>query len=136
MQPTHQLIWPNLGNLTINVRYPRDNLQFSSIMSTTQIKSNDGLEEDFKSEGKTTLLRNLVSSYKINSTFECKSIDSFLAFTILTGVAQLIYCFLTSAYPYNTFIGVFSSSVGSFVFAGKDENHFSLKVKLTIQLLL
>lgn len=76
---------------------------------------------------KETLLQSLISGYKTNTSTECKSIDSFLAFTVLTGVAQLIYCFLTKGQSYNTFIGVFSASVGSFVFAGnlffKRNNH-------------
>jgi hypothetical protein len=65
-----------------------------------------------------SLLQSLVSGYKSRTRSECKAIDAFLVFAMFTGIAQLIYCFLTNAYPYNTFIGVFSASVGSFVFAG------------------
>lgn len=75
-------------------------------------------EDSLNFESK-TLLQSLVSGYKSSTSLECKSIDAFLLFTIMTGVSQLIYCLLTKGFPYNTFIGVFSASVGSFVFAGK-----------------
>ena len=65
-----------------------------------------------------SLFQSLVSGYKSRTTPECKSIDAFLVFTMLTGIAQLLYCLITRGFPYNTFIGVFSASVGSFVFAG------------------
>lgn len=67
-----------------------------------------------------SLLQSLISGYKSNTLPECKTIDAFLLFTMMTGVAQMIYCFMTKGYPYNAFIGVFSASVGSFVFAGKN----------------
>ena len=60
----------------------------------------------------------MISGYKTRTSSACKAIDSFLAFTMLTGICQAIYCALTKAFPYNVFIGVFSGSVGSFVFAG------------------
>ena len=66
-----------------------------------------------------SLLQSLISGYKSTTSSECKSIDAFLLFTMLTGIAQSIYCGFTNGFPYNTFIGVFSASVGSFVFAGK-----------------
>ena len=66
-----------------------------------------------------SLLQSLISGYKSTTSSECKSIDTFLLFSIMTGVSQMIYCLLTKGFPYNTFIGVFSASIGSFVFAGK-----------------
>lgn len=75
-------------------------------------------EDNLNFESK-TLLQSLVSGYKSSTSLECKSIDAFLLFTIMTGVSQLIYCLLTKGFPYNAFIGVFSASIGSFVFAGK-----------------
>jgi len=66
-----------------------------------------------------SLLQSLISGYKSTTSSECKSIDAFLLFSIMTGVSQMIYCLLTKGFPYNAFIGVFSASVGCFVFAGK-----------------
>ena len=77
------------------------------------------MSENFESS---SLLQSLISGYKSRTSPECKSIDAFLAFTIFTGIFQLIYCLITRGFPYNAFIGVFSASVGSFVFAGKETN--------------
>lgn len=61
---------------------------------------------------------NIGTSYQKLTSPECKAIDAFLAFAMLTGVAQAVYCLLGSSYPYNAFLGVFAASVGLFVFAG------------------
>lgn len=82
--------------------------------STDSIVSNQNKQLE-----STSLLQSIISGYKSSTSAECKSIDTFLFFTMMTGVAQMIYCVLTKGYPYNAFIGVFSASVGSFVFAGK-----------------
>jgi hypothetical protein len=83
-------------------------------------KSSDQITDkhDKLSAESKSLIQSLVSGYKSTTSSECKSIDAFLLFTMMTGVAQAIYCLLTKRFPYNAFIGVFSASVGSFVFAG------------------
>ena len=78
-----------------------------------------GENQDEIIESKKSLLQYLISGYKSTTSSECKSIDAFLLFSIMTGVSQMIYCLLTKGFPYNAFIGVFSASVGCFVFAGK-----------------
>ena len=65
-----------------------------------------------------SLIQSIISGYKARTSAECKSIDAFLAFTVCTGMAQLVYCSATGGFPYNAFIGVFAASIGSFVFAG------------------
>lgn len=90
----------------------------NSSKSQTLSSSTDSIRSK-NAEASASLLQSLVSGYKSRTSPECKSIDAFLAFTVLTGISQLTYCFITRGFPYNSFIGVFSASVGSFVFAGK-----------------
>lgn len=66
-----------------------------------------------------SLWESVTDGYNLSTPVECKVIDSYLAFTMVVGICQLLYCALTKGFAYNSFIAAFSSSVGSFVFAGK-----------------
>ncbi|GAA5983248.1 hypothetical protein JCM10908_000211 [Rhodotorula pacifica] len=47
-----------------------------------------------------------------------KLVDSFMFFLMLTGIAQFVYCFAVTNYPFNAFIGGFAATVGQFVLCG------------------
>lgn len=96
----------------------------SSSKSQSLSSSSDPIQLGSTEASSSSLLQSLVSGYKSRTPPECKSIDAFLVFTILTGLAQLVYCVITRGFPYNAFIGVFAASVGSFVFAGKNESYW------------
>lgn len=73
----------------------------------------------------------LMIGYFKSTTPSIRALDGFLTFCFITGVLQAVYCLLVSSFPYNAFIGVFASSVGSFVFAGKlQSNRESLLITL------
>ncbi|KAF8845611.1 defender against death DAD protein [Paxillus ammoniavirescens] len=44
-----------------------------------------------------------------------KLIDAFLAFIVLSGVMQFVYCVLVTNFPFNAFLSGFGSSIGQFV---------------------
>ncbi|KAF1353685.1 DAD family-domain-containing protein [Delphinella strobiligena] len=44
-----------------------------------------------------------------------KLIDVFMAFLIVVGVLQFVYCVIAGNYPFNAFLSGFSATVGQFV---------------------
>ena len=46
-------------------------------------------------------------------------IDAYLAYILITGVIQFVYCALVGTFPFNSFLSGFISCVASFVLAGK-----------------
>ncbi|PGH35827.1 oligosaccharyltransferase complex subunit epsilon [[Emmonsia] crescens] len=42
-------------------------------------------------------------------------LDSFMAFLVIVGGVQFVYCMLAGNYPFNAFLSGFSASVGQFV---------------------
>ncbi|KAG5179985.1 putative dolichyl-diphosphooligosaccharide-protein glycosyltransferase subunit [Tribonema minus] len=57
----------------------------------------------------------LQSHYWQTTTQQLRVLDSFLAFTALTGVAQVVYCGLVGSFPFNSFLAGIMCSVGVFV---------------------
>ncbi|KIY45941.1 defender against cell death 1 [Fistulina hepatica ATCC 64428] len=57
----------------------------------------------------------LWNSYMENTSGRLKLIDAFLAFFILSGVLQFLYCVLVTDFPFNAFLAGFASTVGQFV---------------------
>jgi len=44
-----------------------------------------------------------------------KLIDTFLAFLVVVGALQFVYCVIGGNYPFNAFLSGFSATVGQFV---------------------
>jgi oligosaccharyltransferase complex subunit epsilon len=57
----------------------------------------------------------LWKSYLNQTPDRLKFIDAFLAFIVLSGVLQFVYCVLVTNFPFNAFLAGFASSVGQFV---------------------
>ncbi|KAG2148050.1 DAD/Ost2 [Suillus clintonianus] len=57
----------------------------------------------------------LWKSYLDQTPDRLKFIDAFLAFIVLSGVLQFVYCVLVTNFPFNAFLAGFASSVGQFV---------------------
>lgn len=49
-------------------------------------------------------LNNLWTAYNDNTSARLKSVDAFLAFLVLSGVAQFLYCVLVTNFPFNAFL--------------------------------
>ena len=48
-----------------------------------------------------------------------KLIDAFMAFLVVVGALQFLYCVLAGNYPFNAFLAGFGSTVGQFVLTGE-----------------
>ncbi|KIK99710.1 hypothetical protein PAXRUDRAFT_131487 [Paxillus rubicundulus Ve08.2h10] len=57
----------------------------------------------------------LWESYMQQTPNRLKLIDAFLAFIVLSGVTQFVYCVLVTNFPFNAFLSGFGSSIGQFV---------------------
>uniref|UniRef100_UPI00358F7E19 dolichyl-diphosphooligosaccharide--protein glycosyltransferase subunit DAD1 n=1 Tax=Myxine glutinosa TaxID=7769 RepID=UPI00358F7E19 len=63
------------------------------------------------------VLQNLHKEYSAVTPAKLKMIDAYLAYVLLTGVVQFVYCCLVGTFPFNSFLSGFISCVGSFVLA-------------------
>ncbi|KAK9896220.1 defender against death DAD protein [Cystobasidium minutum MCA 4210] len=54
-------------------------------------------------------------AYQHDTAPRLKLVDSFMIFTMLSGIAVFAYCLLVTNFPFNSFLGAFSSCVGQFV---------------------
>ncbi|KAI9854788.1 MAG: oligosaccharyltransferase complex subunit epsilon [Vezdaea acicularis] len=61
------------------------------------------------------VLQNLWRSYVDKTPQRVKLLDSFMAFLVLSGALQFVYCVLAGNYPFNAFLSGFSATIGQFV---------------------
>ena len=52
----------------------------------------------------TSAVQSLWKAYNENTSSRLKTIDAFLFFLMLSGVAQFLYCILVTNYPFNAFL--------------------------------
>ncbi|KAI8138318.1 DAD/Ost2 [Fennellomyces sp. T-0311] len=57
------------------------------------------------------------TAYQKDTPGSLKLIDVYLAYIMITGIAQFVYMVLAGTFPYNAFLAGFISTVGSFVLA-------------------
>ncbi|CAD6586045.1 MAG: oligosaccharyltransferase complex subunit epsilon, partial [Cyphobasidiales sp. Tagirdzhanova-0007] len=68
-----------------------------------------------KSSSTSSAIPDLWNAYLTSTSPRLKLIDSFLLFTMLSGMACFAYCILITDFPLNAFLGAFASCVGQFV---------------------
>ncbi|MCJ1267391.1 oligosaccharyltransferase complex subunit epsilon, partial [Lobaria immixta] len=61
------------------------------------------------------ILAGMWRNYNSTTPQRVKLIDAFMAFLVLVGVLQFVYCVLVGNYPFNAFLSGFSATVGQFV---------------------
>ncbi|WYZ34611.1 hypothetical protein EsH8_I_000887 [Colletotrichum jinshuiense] len=61
------------------------------------------------------VLANIYNHYVNNTPQRTKLIDVFMAFLVVVGALQFLYCVLAGNYPFNAFLSGFSATVGQFV---------------------
>ncbi|KAK3329609.1 DAD family-domain-containing protein [Apodospora peruviana] len=61
------------------------------------------------------VVRNLTNYYVDSTPQRTKLIDAFMAFLVVVGALQFLYCVLAGNYPFNAFLSGFSATVGQFV---------------------
>ncbi|GAA5854349.1 hypothetical protein JCM8547_001789 [Rhodosporidiobolus lusitaniae] len=76
-------------------------------------------------------VQTLWQSYQRETPSRLKLIDSFMFFLMLTGIAQFVYCFAVTNFPFNAFIGGFAATVGQFVLCGALRIQVNLENKET-----
>ncbi len=62
-----------------------------------------------------TVLGKFYEEYTSKTSQKLKIIDAYLAYIMLTGIVQFVYCVLVGTFPFNSFLSGFISCVGSFV---------------------
>ncbi|ODM89267.1 Dolichyl-diphosphooligosaccharide--protein glycosyltransferase subunit DAD1 [Orchesella cincta] len=63
------------------------------------------------------VVKNLLGAYEAQTPKKLKVIDAYLAYVLLTGIVQFVYCCLVGTFPFNSFLSGFISSVGCFILA-------------------
>ena len=71
------------------------------------------------SEGLVVIIRRFFDEYKTQTPQKLKLVDAYLAYVLLTGIIQFVYCCLVGTFPFNSFLAGFISCVGSFMLGGK-----------------
>ncbi|OHW95804.1 dad family protein [Colletotrichum incanum] len=61
------------------------------------------------------VLTNIYNHYVNNTPQRTKLIDAFMAFLVVVGALQFLYCVLAGNFPFNAFLSGFSATVGQFV---------------------
>ncbi|KAK4205345.1 DAD family-domain-containing protein [Triangularia verruculosa] len=61
------------------------------------------------------VVSNLTSHYQKSTPQRTKLLDAFMAFLVLVGVLQFVYCVVAGNYPFNAFLSGFGATVGQFV---------------------
>ena len=65
-----------------------------------------------------TVIRRFFDEYSTTTPQRLKLVDAYLAYVMLTGIVQFLYCLLVGTFPFNSFLSGFISCVGSFILAG------------------
>ena len=68
-----------------------------------------------------TVIRRFFDEYSSTTPQRLKLVDAYLAYIMLTGIVQFLYCLLVGTFPFNSFLSGFISCVGSFILAGTRE---------------
>ena len=75
--------------------------------------------EKMSSQGIVSIIGQFFSEYKSGTPVRLKLVDAYLAYVMLTGIIQFVYCLLVGTFPFNSFLSGFISCVGSFILAGE-----------------
>ena len=70
------------------------------------------------SEGIVSVIQQFLDSYRTRTPTKLKLVDAYLAYIMMTGIVQFVYCALVGTFPFNSFLSGFISCVGSFVLGG------------------
>ncbi|GAB1310953.1 oligosaccharyltransferase complex subunit epsilon [Madurella fahalii] len=61
------------------------------------------------------IVANVAQHYLDTTPQRTKLLDSFMAFLVVVGGLQFVYCVLAGNYPFNAFLSGFAATVGQFV---------------------
>lgn len=66
-----------------------------------------------------SVLSKFYEEYQINTPKKLKFIDAYLAYILITGITQFVYCCLVGTFPFNAFLSGFISTVSCFILASE-----------------
>ncbi|KAI9839337.1 MAG: oligosaccharyltransferase complex subunit epsilon [Sclerophora amabilis] len=76
------------------------------------------LKASSSSTSPTAIFNNLLNNYDARTPQRVKLLDAFMAFLLVVGALQFLYCVVGGNYPFNAFLSGFSATVGQFVLTG------------------
>ena len=88
------------------------------------------IEQAMSSENIVSVVQQFLQSYRSKTPTKLKLVDAYLAYIMLTGIIQFVYCALVGTFPFNSFLSGFISCVGSFVLGGKRNKSIKLSVSV------
>ncbi|KAK3497084.1 DAD-domain-containing protein [Neurospora hispaniola] len=85
--------------------------------SGTTSKSSSNIDKTAAAGGQAwnKVFSNLLRHYQDTTPQRTKLLDAFMAFLVVVGGLQFLYCVLAGNYPFNAFLSGFSATVGQFV---------------------
>ncbi|MCJ1463291.1 oligosaccharyltransferase complex subunit epsilon [Pseudocyphellaria aurata] len=100
-------------------RHPNTSSTPSSTTNTSSsapaITSRPAVSKNPNTASPQEILAGMWRNYDSTTPQRVKLIDTFMAFLVLVGVLQFVYCVLVGNYPFNAFLSGFSATVGQFV---------------------
>nr|CAX77901.1 oligosaccharyltransferase [Schistosoma japonicum] len=69
------------------------------------------------SQSFTSVVKEFLYKYKTTTPKRLRVLDAYLAYVLLTGIIQFIYCCIAGTFPFNSFLSGFISCVASFILA-------------------
>ncbi|KAJ4365512.1 oligosaccharyltransferase complex subunit epsilon [Neurospora sp. IMI 360204] len=87
----------------------------TSTTKTTTGKSSGSSGGGAQGQAWNKVFSNLLTHYQDTTPQRTKLIDAFMAFLVVVGGLQFLYCVLAGNYPFNAFLSGFSATVGQFV---------------------
>ncbi|KAK3355859.1 DAD family-domain-containing protein [Neurospora tetraspora] len=87
----------------------------TSTTKTTTGKSSGSSSSGAQGQAWNKVFSNLLTHYQDTTPQRTKLIDAFMAFLVVVGGLQFLYCVLAGNYPFNAFLSGFSATVGQFV---------------------
>ncbi|KAI4120818.1 MAG: hypothetical protein LQ347_007022 [Umbilicaria vellea] len=83
--------------------------------SSQSFKSNTSTSSFSNSQSAQEILLGVWNNYLKSTPQRVKLIDVFMAFLVVVGGLQFVYCVVAGNYPFNAFLSGFSATVGQFV---------------------
>ncbi|ORY08213.1 DAD family-domain-containing protein [Clohesyomyces aquaticus] len=83
--------------------------------STSSYVSTSAKSHSTSSTDASEIARSVWNKYLSKTPQRVKLLDSFMAFLVVVGALQFLYCCLVGNFPFNAFLSGFSATVGQFV---------------------
>ncbi|KAG9248871.1 DAD family-domain-containing protein [Calycina marina] len=102
----------------VSKRNARDITPTSSSTTTTIPPTSPVSRTTSKSNAKKSpqdIALDIWQNYRETTPQRMKLIDTFMAFLVLVGMLQFVYCILVGNFPFNAFLSGFGATVGQFV---------------------